>query len=66
MTTITIEQTRNLQKTNFTNIDDLLTHLLFLTSSEIEYENFSNEEQNIINSLDSSKKFKNIIKNLKI
>lgn len=66
MATITIEKTWNLQKTHFVNTDELLNYLLLLSSSEIEYEELSQEETQMINSLKSANKFKNIVKNLKI
>lgn len=66
METITIENSWNLQKTKFLNTDELLNYLLFLSASEIEYDDFSQEENKMINSLKSSNEFRNIVKKLKI
>lgn len=66
MTTLTLSDNIKLSKTNFVNVNDLLKYLLDLTSSNIEFEDFSKEEIQNINNLDSAKNFKNIVKNLKI
>lgn len=66
MTTLTLSDNIKLSKTNFVNVNDLLKYLLDLTSSNIEFEDFSKEEIQNINNLDSARNFKNIVKNLKI
>lgn len=49
MAIITIEDKKlKLSKTNFVNINDLLTYLLSLSKSKIEFEEFNKEEQTFL------------------
>jgi hypothetical protein len=66
MTILTLNDNIKLSKTNFLNVDDLLKYLLDLSSTNIEFEDFSKEEIKDINNLESAKTFKNIVRNLKI
>jgi hypothetical protein len=61
MTTITIEKEVKIKKTNFSTLNDLLDYLLSVSNSEIEYEDLSLEESNMLNNLKSSNDFKNAI-----
>ncbi len=66
MTTITLKNDVKLNKTNFVNIDELLIYLLSFSSSEIEYEDFNQDEIKQINILSWVKNFENAIKSLKV
>ncbi len=66
MTTITIEKEVKIKKTNFSTLNDLLDYLLSVSNSEIEYEDLSLEESNMLNNLKSSNDFKNALKGLNV
>ncbi|EKD66539.1 MAG: hypothetical protein ACD_49C00036G0002 [uncultured bacterium (gcode 4)] len=66
MTTLTIENSIKLQKTNFISMDDLLDYLLSLKISNMKYEDVSKEEKESLDNLKWMSTFKNIVKNLKV